>query len=303
MKSLAHQEQTTLKLSIGATLVVATLGILLGLLSGSQSILFDGMFSTIDAGMSAVALLVTRLLAREGSRRFQYGYWHMEPLVAALNGAILTLLCVYAFFNGVRGLLDGGRVLDFDIAIGYAVIVCLVCFAMALYEHRVNRRVGSEFLRIDTQAWLMSGLITLTLLLAFIGALFMQGTDIEHLVPYIDSALLVLLTICFLPVPIGIVRRAMSEVLIVAPSHLDQEVRAAMDAVMKRDGLITYYSHVAKTGRVYFVDIHILTRGDFGVNEGVKALDDVRHEISRRLTVPHEQRWFTIAFTANPEWA
>lgn len=297
-----NPEQRTLKLSIAVTLVVASLGVVMGLLSGSQSILFDGMFSTIDAAMSGIALLVSRLLVREGSRRFQYGYWHLEPLVTALNGAILTLLCIYAFLNAVLGILEGGRSLAFDVAIVYAVLVCLVCFGMAFYEHRVNQSVDSEFLRIDTQSWLMSGLITLALLLAFIGALFMQDTATAPFIPYIDSALLVALTLCFLPIPLGIVRRAMREVLIIAPHKLDEEVRAVMTHIMKRDGLITYYSHVAKTGRVYFVDIHILTRGDFGVDQGVRALDEVRSEISQRLTVPHEQRWFTIAFTANPEW-
>ena len=296
-------EQTTLKLSICMTLIVAGLGIALGLLSGSQSILFDGMFSTIDAAMSLLALFVSRLLMREGSRRFQYGYWHMEPLVAALNGSILLLLCVYAFFNAVGGLLDGGRELAFDVAIAYAVVVSVVCFSMYLIEKRVNRRVNSEFLRIDTQSWLMAGLITLSLLLAFIAALFMADTPAEPLIPYIDSLLLVLLTLCFMPVPIGIVRRAMSEILIVAPDLLDQEVRSVMSGIMKRDGLIDYYSHVAKSGRIYFIEIHIVTRGDFGVDQGVQALDTVRAEITAGLEKPGEKRWITVAFTANPEWA
>ncbi|MBZ2189424.1 cation diffusion facilitator family transporter [Alcanivorax sp. JB21] len=296
-------EQATLKLSIGMTLVVAGLGIALGLLSGSQSILFDGMFSTIDAAMSLLALFVSRLLMREGSRRFQYGYWHMEPLVAALNGSILLLLCVYAFFNAVGGLIDGGRELAFDIAIGYAVVVSVVCFSMYLVEKRVNRRVNSEFLRIDTQSWLMAGLITFSLLIAFIGALFMADTPAAPLIPYIDSLLLVLLTLCFMPVPIGIVRRAMSEILIVAPNMLDQEVRNVMARIMKRDGLIDYYSHVAKSGRIYFIEIHIVTRGDFGVDQGVQALDMVRAEITAGLEKPDEKRWITVAFTANPDWA
>ena len=35
--------------------------------------------------MTAIALLIVRLIARGDDRRFQYGYWHLEPMLALLN--------------------------------------------------------------------------------------------------------------------------------------------------------------------------------------------------------------------------
>ena len=87
----ATLEQRALKLSILVTLGVSSLGVTFGLLAGSQSILFDGVFSTIDAAMSGLALLVARLAVREASERFQHGYWHLEPLVAALDDGLAAL--------------------------------------------------------------------------------------------------------------------------------------------------------------------------------------------------------------------
>lgn len=299
----AYLEQRALKISTATTLVVASLGVGFGLWSGSNSILFDGVFSTVDAAMSLLALFVSRLVMKESSRRFQLGYWHFEPMAAALNGAILLLLCFYAFLNALRGLMEGGRELAFDVAIGYAVIVCLVCYGMFFYERRLNRRARSEFVRIDVQSWLMAALITTSLLIAFIAALFMEGTAIAHWTPYIDSALLVVLTVCFMPVPIGIVKRAMAEVLIIAPAALDREVREAVAPVVaSHDGLLRFNSHVAKTGRVHNIEIHVLTTPDFAKTTGVSALDRIREDIARRLSIPSEQRWFTLSFTADPRW-
>eukprot|EP01031_Cornospumella_fuschlensis_P014966 gene14966-18287_t len=73
-------EQTVLKRSIAATIVVGATGVLFGLLSGSVSIVFDGVFSAVDAAMTLLALGVTRLIPRESSR-FQMGFWHIEPMV------------------------------------------------------------------------------------------------------------------------------------------------------------------------------------------------------------------------------
>ncbi|GHC20926.1 cation diffusion facilitator family transporter [Aidingimonas halophila] len=299
----ARLEQHALTLSIFMTLAVASLGVVFGLISGSQSILFDGVFSSIDAAMSGLALLVSRLVVRETSQRFQHGYWHFEPMVAALNGSILTLLCFYAFLNAVQGLMEGGRELAFDVAIVYAVVVAVTCFAMAAYQKRLNQRAGSEFVRIDMQGWLMAALITSALLLAFVIASLLDGTAFAHWTPYVDSLLLALLTLCFLPVPLGIVRRAMREVFLIAPDHIDREVHEAMGSVMQRDGLLDYHSHVAKTGRGHFIEIHIVTAPDFAAGEGMALLDTIRAEIAGGLSIPPERRWFTVAFTADPHWA
>ena len=298
----AFLEQRALKISTVTTLLVASLGVVFGLLSGSRSILFDGVFSTIDAAMSMLALFVSRLVMKESSQRFQLGYWHFEPMVAALNGSILLLLCFYAFLNAVSGLMEGGRVLAFDVAIGYAVIVCSACYAMFFYQRRLNRRARSEFVRIDTQGWLMAALITSALLVAFIAALLMQGTALEEWTPYVDSALLAVLTLCFMPVPFGIVRRAIREIMMIAPPALDAEVHAVMSPVMQHEGLLEYSSHVAKSGRVHTIEIHLLTTPEFAREAGVARLDEIREEIASRLSIPGSQRWFTLSFTAERRW-
>ncbi|ALM52101.1 cation diffusion facilitator family transporter [Halomonas huangheensis] len=299
----AKLEQRALLISIVMTLLVAGLGVAVGLYAGSQSILFDGVFSTIDAAMSGLALLVSRLAVKEASRRFQHGYWHFEPMVAALNGSILLLLCFYAFLNAIRGLLSGGHPLEIGAAMLYALVVVIICSAMAGYLKRINRRADSEFLRIDHKNWLMAAMITAALLLAFIIAMLLQDTQLAHWTPYVDSALLAVLTLCFIPVPIGIIRRAMKEVFLIAPSAVDREVQAAMEGVMQRDGVLYYYSHVAKSGRGHFIEIHIVTCPDFSAGRGVIEMDEIREEISSRLSIPPQRRWFTVAFTSEERWA
>ena len=71
-------EQRLLKLSIGVTVLVSLFGVVFGLLSGSLSIMFDGVFSAIDAAMSGLALFASRLVSRDQlNRHFQFGYWHI----------------------------------------------------------------------------------------------------------------------------------------------------------------------------------------------------------------------------------
>src|SRR5947199_8528676 len=153
----AGAEQRMLRLSIGVTVVVSLFGVLFGLLSGSMSILFDGVFAAIDAAMSGLALFLSRLVSGDKvNRRFQFGYWHIEPMVLAFNGGTLMLLCFYAFLNAVDSFLGGSRQLDVHWAILYAVIVCIVCCGIFASEFNANRRIRPDFIRLDAQSCLMS---------------------------------------------------------------------------------------------------------------------------------------------------
>ena len=105
------KEVKIFKLSISVTLVIAAVGIVFGLLSGSQSILFDGIFSTIDTAMSVLSVLVIKLMAKESTNRFQFGFWHFEPIAATVNGSIILLLCLYAQLNAILNIIDGGYML------------------------------------------------------------------------------------------------------------------------------------------------------------------------------------------------
>jgi predicted Co/Zn/Cd cation transporter (cation efflux family) len=252
--------------------------------------------------MSGLALFVSRLVSRESkNRRFQFGYWHIEPMVLAFNGGTLMLLCFYAFLNAVDSLLAGGRRLDFDWAIAYAVIVCVVCFGMFFYELRANRRIGSDFIRLDTQSWLMSAAITSALLVAFAIAWSLGDTPYGHLTPYADPVVLALLTIVLVFVPVRTVRKALLEILLVTPPDLDAHVRSVMDAVVARHGFKTYTSYVAKVGRAQFIEIHVAV--PIGMRlDNVATVDAIRREIAEAIGGEGPQRWLTIDFTADPRW-
>lgn len=295
-------EQGLLKLSIAVTIAVAASGVAFGLLSGSMSIVFDGVFSAIDAAMSGLALFVSRLVSRVAdNRRFQFGYWHIEPMVLAFNGGTLMLLCFYAFLNASGSFLSGGRRLDFDWAMAYAAAVGVVAFGMFFYARHRNRQIGSDFVRLDVQSWLMSAAITSALLLAFAVAWCLEGTRYAHLTPYADPFILAILSLVLVFVPIHTVRRALAEILLITPPDLDALVRRVMDDLVGRYGFKGYTSYVAKVGRAQFIEIHVAVPPDTPLDSVAKA-DALRREIAEAIGGEGPQRWLTIDFTADPRW-
>lgn len=110
-------EQQTLKASLVVILVLSGLGIGFGLASGSAAIIFDGVFSLMDAAMSIVSISVAGLIAKSTtiglSRRFSMGYWHFEPIVLAINALLMMSVAIYALVQSVLAVMSGGRDIEF----------------------------------------------------------------------------------------------------------------------------------------------------------------------------------------------
>lgn len=292
-------EAALLRLSIGATTLMAGTGVLLGLFSGSMAILFDGLFAAVDAGITWLMLVVARLVAQESNQKFQYGYWHLEPLVVALKSGVLMMLVAFGFLGAVQNLQAGGHTPELGPAIVYAVLITLLCAAIWFWMWRQNLRLASALVALDMKSWAMSGAITVALLLAFLAASAMRGTALEQWVPYVDPAILALLSLAILPLPWRDAKHAFRDIFGIVPQALDRHVHQVMDAFVARHGFRGYESYVTSTGRARFIEISVLASPAMPPHS-IEHFDALRAEIGTAIGDAGPDRWLTIMFTANP---
>lgn len=304
-------EQGFLRLSIAATVVVAALGVVFGILSGSFSIAFDGVYSLADAAMTGLALWVSSLIVKSAQtdalsgrirNRFTMGFWHLEPIVLMLNGCLLMTVAVYALINAIISILNGGHELHFGVAIAYSAATLLVCVAMAGMGIRMNRSLQSNFISLDITAWIMSGGIALALLIAFLVGLAVQSTPAAWVANYVDPVVLALVCLVMIPLPIGTVWKALTEILLIAPVDLKDHVDDVALETVRRLGFLSYRAYVARVGRATQIELYFI------VPEGlppktVEEWDALRDEIGAAIGDESANRWLTIAFTADVEWA
>jgi predicted Co/Zn/Cd cation transporter (cation efflux family) len=308
---MISSELNLLRISIAVTVLVATFGIVFGVLSGSFSIVFDGVYSLADASMSGLALVVATLIRRhtaEGfasqrlAARFNMGFWHLEPMVLGLNGTLLCGVTLYALINAVGSLLDGGRTLEFGFAIIFAAVTTVTCFSMATLEFRANRRVRSDFIALDAKAWVMSGSISLALLFAFLVGALTEDSPYAWIGPYIDPAVLAAICLVILPIPLRTIRQALSDVLMATPQPLKQRVDSVAGDVVRRHGFVAYQAYVAKVGRAEQVELYFIVPMGWPA-QTLEQWDALRNEIGDAIGGEGPNRWLTIAFTSDPEWA
>ncbi len=295
------REQRQLRISIVATFMVGAACVAVGLAMHSQAIAFDGFYSLVDVVLTAGSLVVSRLVASEGSRRFQFGYWHLEPMLVVFNAAILTAICSYAAYTALLDLFKGGHELAFGFGAAWAAFMGVVSMGMAWQMRRQSIALDSVLLQLDAKGWLIGGCISLAVLIGFALAAVFEGGALAHWTRYIDSSILLLLTVMLLPLPLGSLWHALLEVLQLAPDELDNRVRTVMTEVLKEHGFLDYTSYVAKIGRMRFIDIHIHVSPSQQLGT-MSEVDAVRSDIARRLGSDIRVEWLTIVFTGKREW-
>ncbi|MBA1220896.1 cation transporter [Pseudomonas fulva] len=304
-------EQGLLRTSIAVTLFIASIGIAFGLASGSFSIVFDGVYSLVDASMSGLSLMVVRLITSHASslqmsrklrERFTMGFWHLEPMVLALNGILLSGVAIYALINAVSSLLEGGRHLEFGIAMVYAALTVTACVSIAVIEGKANRKLRSDFVAMDVKGWVMSASITEALLIAFCFGYAVQGTSLEWVSPYIDPAVLALVCLVIVPLPMSVVRQALADIFLVTPGDLKQHVDAVAQAFVERHGLQSYRAYVAKVGRSREIELYFIVPPQMAAKT-IEQWDALRNEIGEAIGGEGPNRWLTVVFTGDPEWA
>jgi len=306
-----YREQTVLATSVMATVLVAALGIVAGLASGSFAIVFDGVYSLVDALASMVALLVANMIATfaasgERSRalaaRFTMGVWHLEPMVLAMTGLLLIGATSYALINAIDSFLSGGRELHFDLAIAYALVTLAISGAMALYGRRANRALRSQLVAIDVQAWVISAAITAALLVAFLVGLAIQDTRHAWMAPYVDPTVLAVVCLAILPIPLRTVRRAMADVLMVTPPRLKQHVDEVARRFVASEGFLGYRAYVARKGRGRHIELFFIAPPGWPART-LEQWDELRDAVGEAIGDDDPDRWLTIAFTTDREWA
>jgi predicted Co/Zn/Cd cation transporter (cation efflux family) len=309
VEAAGRQEQRLLRQSVGLLVGLSGVAVLFGILTGSFAILFDGIYALIDAGMGGLALLVSRLILHDALRRdrprrlrYQFGFWHLEPMVLALNATLLVLAILYALGSALILLAEGGSAPDFGWAAVYAGSMAAICLGMGLRQRRRNRDLRSAFIALDVKSWIMSGAISLALLVAFALGWAMTGTRFEAWQPLVDPAILALVCLVVLPMPFSDLRAAVRDIFLVAPDDLDAQVTEVAARAVARHGFVEAHTYVARVGRSKLVDIHFVVPPGWAIGS-VAELDAIRDRVGAEIGDEGPNRWLTICFTEDAEWA
>lgn len=301
MSRKQKKEQQLLSQSAMVMAAIGAAGILIGTLSGSKAVLTDGIFSALAVLIKLLMLGTSRLITKETSVRFQFGYWQMEPMVLFTEGAFTFIVVFYAAAEGISGLLGGGHDVDFGLAMYYGILFEALAGAFYFHIRRQNRTLRSNLVRYDTVSWYIDMVLAAGLLLSFLGAWALQFTAYAWMARYIDPVIMLALALHMIVPAFHILSPAFQQMLGVAPEDVHEHVQQVMDESMEEYGFKDYVSSVQQYGNTKIIEIDILVDEDYPVQD-IAEFDRIRNDIDHAIGYPENQKWLTISFTTTRRW-
>ena len=288
------QERRALSLSIVMGMALAVVGISIGIIGGSQIVLFDGFYTFLGIGLTWMAMRISHLVEEGPTVRYPFGREALVPLIIGIEGVALLATCAYASFNAVISIINGGTAAPDGWSFSYAVISLVIpSFIWWRLRHVAQR---SELVRAEATQWLTGAGLGLAILVAFIAASLMVGTRWAAGARYVDPSLVIGACVLFVVPPAGMVRTTFIELIEGVPDpQLQETATLALDHVATQFGLSDRHLRMTKLGRKFYVEIDFVVDASWTVAQS----DQVRRVLFRMLkSIPHDL-WLTLEFTAD----
>ncbi len=252
-KSIAR-ENTALSLSAIAAGLFALAGITWGLWIDSLVILFDGAYSLVSLLLSLLSLYAARIVRRPASKEYPFGRGAVEPLVIAVKGLVIALVCVLSLASAIAALLEGGRAVSADKALVFAAVSVLGCAAVWVYLKWAERRESSGLLEAEQRQWFMDSVLSAAVVLGFAIAWWLEKNGLTAWAVYADPVMMVVISAYFILVPVKMTVGAVRELMLAAPpAEFAEEVHDALSSV----GLAPEQVKMAKVGPNLMMEISL----------------------------------------------
>ncbi|MHA6782543.1 cation diffusion facilitator family transporter [Pseudonocardia saturnea] len=291
-----------LLVSVWASAAFGAVALVWGLLAGSLTIVFDGLYSFASVVLSLFAVLALRTSRKGADERYPWGREAWEPLTIVVKAVALGALCVYALVGAVVEIVRGGREVDAGWAVAYAAVATAGGAVVSVYLRRRSRG-GSDMLRAESAEWTGDTLLSIGVLIGFVGALVLQATGRPDLARYVDPAMVALISAVFLRVPVTLVLGGLREVLTMTPEPaLLEQLRTRVRDVEAEYGFDESFLRAAKVGARLDIEVVYLV-ADGSRAQHVREFDAVRQNLQDRLAPLGHTTSMTVAFTADRRWA
>ncbi len=289
------REHRALGVSMFYGIVLAAVGIAIGVVTGSQIILFDGFYTFLGIALSWMAMRVSRLVASGPTSRYPFGREALVPLIIGVEAVALLATCAYASFNAVLSILHGGDTLTSGWGVGYAIVSLLVPTSVWWWLRRMAS--DSELVRAEATQWLTGGALGSGMIVAYTLAHALAGTTWKPATHYLDPSLVIVACLIFVAPPLKMIRTTFIELVEGSPdSDLRGPADEAVNAVSTTFGLAQRNLRMTKIGRKFYVELEFTVEPSWTVEQS----DLVRNALAERLdALPHDL-WLTVEFTANP---
>jgi len=255
---------------IGAVLdlLLGIVKIVIGMSSGSQALVADGVHSLSDLATDFLVLFAAKHSHREADAEHPYGHGRIETVATVILGAALIIVAIGISYDAVHRMLEPELLMHPGLlALSVALISVVSKEAIYQYTASAARRLRSKMMLAN--AWhSRSDAISSIVVMIGIG-----GTMAGY--PYLDAAAAVAVALMIAKIGWDLLWKSLQE--LIDTSLEDEQVDEIRKFIIGVHGVQALHMlRTRRSGNDALVDVHILVDPALSVSEGHQIGEQVR---------------------------
>ncbi|HJO95688.1 MAG TPA: cation transporter [Victivallales bacterium] len=291
-------EKLGLYISITGSLFLSVSAIIVAVISESQAILLDGLFTFITLIMAYISIRIVNLVKLPDNKKRPFGFSALEPFLNLIKSLIILILLITILVTNIQVLFSGGRKLDLGIAAVYTVICTVLYLCIVYIIKKYSDKTSSEILKLELKNWFVDTLITVGIAIALCTVFILKTVGFTDILPYIDPLLVIGIVLISFPIPIVSIFKELRSLLLISPENLvENEVKTLIKDIADNYNLDNINVYALKTGRKYQIVIYTQIEED---SISISLLDIIRNEIRTAANKIFDDFYLDVIFTNEP---
>jgi len=284
---VTKQKTRVAMLSVCSNTLLTSSKVTVGLISGSVSILSEGIHSGIDLVAACIAYFAVRQSGKPADARHAYGHGKYENISGTIEALLIFVAVIFIVTEAVRKIIasiagDGGEVGELAFSLGLIVMggsaiinVFVSHLLMKVAKKTDSVALEADALHLRTDVYTSAGVFVALLIIKFTGWHILDPIIALFVAALITKAAFDLLKKAFFP--------------LVDVSLPEEEREIITEALCSHsDKFIDFHDlRTRKAGPERHVDLHLVVPRNMSVAEVHELCDVVENDINSKLKGTH----------------
>ena len=265
-----------------ASNIILTLGkLVVGIMTGSVSILSEAIHSGIDLLASLIALFSVRYSDVPADQDHPYGHGKIENVSGVIEGLLIFFAAGWIAAESIHKLIDGTQLTDLRLGVAIMAISAVLNLLVSRLLYRVAHRTGSVALEADA-AHLRTDVYTSAGVFAAVGAIFSAHALWDVHLDVLDPIIAFGVAAFILNVAWRITRKSFVPLL---DRRADPEERQVEEILKEYSGRVSHFHKIRtrRSGSTLHVDLHMGLPGDRHLAEAHDLSGEIKARIQQAL--------------------
>ena len=266
----------TALLSIISNSSLIIMKLIVGIFTGSVSILSEAIHSTMDLAASIISFFSVKISSRPADKEHPYGHGKFEDVSGVLEAVLIFAASIIIITEALKRLISGQEVNSSTLGFLIMFLSAAINFLVSSKLHKVAEKNDSMALKADalhlrTDVYSSAG-VGLGLFLIWITGLH-----------FLDPLVAIFIAFFILKEAANLLKSAFNPLVDVKLS--DSEISIITDTISKYNpGYCGFHKlRTRKSGNERYVDLHLVFPGNMHIKKAHDICDDIEKEMRKSL--------------------